>query len=215
MTTVGAILTRARHPMRDAAEAFFTDAELIDYLNDAIADIAARERTTREETTVAVASGVLPIPADFLTVRWAIDPDGVDVAWLDESTFFSYVNTYPDWPSTSPLATIYEDAIHLHPTPANGVNYSVGSLSIPPLVDDVGDTFPLRRIWEGKCVAWLQSEMYSRDGELELSRRKHEQYEAGLRPAQAPTDHQVPGRVALAREPNAFDADPDSIHQGA
>lgn len=214
MTTVNQILTRARHPMRDSSEEFYTDAELIDYLNDAIADIAARERVVREETSVNSTSGFLAIPADFLSVRWVKDPDGKEVAWLDESTFFSYRDTYPDWPSSDPLATIFDDKIHLHPAPADGVAYAVGNLAIPALVDDTGDTFPLRRIWEGKCVAYLQSEMYARDGEMELSRRKHEMYEAGLRPAQAPTDHQVPGRVALAREPNAFDADPDSIHQG-
>lgn len=213
MTTVNEILTRARHPMRDASEEFYTHAELIDYLNDAIADLAARERLVREETTVAETTGFLAIPASFLQVRWVKDPDGVEVAWLDESTFFSYQDTYPDWPESSPLATIYDDKVWLHPA-QTGENYAVGNLQIPALLTAVGDTFPLRRIWESKCIAYLQSEMYARDGELELSRRKHEQYEAGLRSAQAPTDHQVPGRVAIAREPNAFDADPDSIHQG-
>lgn len=213
MTTVGAMLTRARHPMRDASEEFFSDAELIDYLNDAIADLASRERLVREEATIAETTGFLAIPGDFLAVRWVIDPDGTEVVWLDESTFFSYQDIYPDWPTTSPLATIYDDKIWLHPA-QTGESYRVGNLGLPAVVDDVTDTFPLRRIWEGKCVAWLQAEMYARDGELELSRRKHEMYEAGLRPSQAPTDHQVPGKVAIAREPNAFDADPDSIHQG-
>ncbi len=206
--------------MRDSSEEYWPDAELIDYLNEAVVDICARERVIREETTVAVtvaAGGVgahLPIPANFLQVRWAKNPDGVEVAWLDESTFFDYKSTNPDWPTSSPLATIYDDKVFLHPQPATAENWSVGNLQIPTLLTLTTDTFPLRRIWEGKCVQYLQCEMYAKDGEFELSRRKHVQYEAGMRPASAVTDHQVPGRVNIALEPNVFDVDPDSIHRG-
>lgn len=220
MTTANEILTRARHPMRDSAEEFYSDAELLDYLNEAIADLCSRERLIREETTIAVtiAAGVvgahLVIPANFLQVRWAKNGDGEEVSWLDESTFFSYKDTYPDWPSTSPLATIYDDKIFLHPGPATAENWYVGNLQTPTVLTATSDTFPLRRIWEGKCVQYLQSEMYARDGELELSRRKHGLYEAGLRPSQAVTDHQVPGRLAIAFEPNVFDVDPEAIHRG-
>ncbi|HET9672415.1 MAG TPA: hypothetical protein VFQ40_06155 [Actinomycetota bacterium] len=213
MTTVGQILDRARHPMRDASEEFFTDVQLIDALNDAIADLAARERLVREETTIASTTGFLVIPAEFLGVRWVKDPDGVEGTFMVERVFFDYKARNPDWPAESFLYTIFDDKVHIHPAPADGVNYAVGNLQVPAVVDDVNDLFPLRRIWEIKAVQWLQAEMYARDGEYELSRRKFAQYESGLRPAQAPTDHQV-GPLSIAREPNAFDADPDSIHQG-
>ena len=216
MTTANEILTRARYPMRDASEVYWPDTELLDYLNAAIADLCSRERLVREQTDGTTASdGTIDIPANFLSVRWVKNPNGIEVAWMDESTFFDYVSTYPSWPSTSPIATIFDDKVWLHPNPGAGQTWKMGNLQVPTLLTATNDTFPLRRIWEAKCIAWLQAEMYAKDGEFEMSRRKYAQYEAGLRPAQAVTDHQVPGRVNIAIEPNVFDTDPDSIHRGA
>ena len=214
MTTINEILTSARLPMRDAAEEFFADAELIDYVNAAIAELASRERLVRESTAVVAAGGGLPIPADFLSVRWVKNPNGEEVAWLDESTFFDYQALNPDWPDDAPLAAIYDDTIWIHPAPANGESWNVGNLAVPAKVTAVGDTFPLRRIWEAKVVAYVQAQMYPRLGEYEMARNREDFFYAGLRPASAVTDHQVPGRINLAREPGIFDTDPEAIHKG-
>lgn len=214
MTTVTQLIDRALVPMRDTNKEFFSDAEMIGYINEAIEDLCARERLVRETATVVSAAGGLAIAADVLQVRWAKAPTGEEVAWMDETTFFDYQKREPTWPATTPLATIYDDTIWLHPAPANGQNWTVGYYGLPAALTAVGNTFPLRRIWERKAIAWMQYKMFARLDEPQLSQNAHQDYEAGLRPAQAVTDHQVPGRINLAREPNAFDDDPQAIHRG-
>lgn len=217
MTTADQILTRARYPMRDAAEEMFTDAELLDLLNEAIADLASRQRLVREVsgTINPDANGALAIPADVINVRWAKNPDGVEVSWMDESVFFDYQATFPNWSADSPLATTYDDKVWIHPKPATTEAWTIGYYGVPAALTAVGDTFPLRRTWEAKAVAYLQWRMYQRLDEAGLAREMKSFYEEGLRPADSPTDHQTPGRLNLSREGNVFDNDPDSIHLGA
>lgn len=214
MTTGSDLETRALVPMRDTAREYFPSAELLAYMNEAIEDLCARERLVRAEENVIVAAGVLPLPADLLQTRWLTSPTGDETAWMDETTFHSYVDTDPNRPATSPIASIWEDNIHVHPTPTNGETWVLGYYGLPAVMAAMGSTFPLRRIWERKVVAFMQYRMYGRLDEPQLSADAHAVYLEGLRPAQAITDHQVPGRVNLAREPGIFDTDPQAIHRG-
>lgn len=214
MTTGTDLITRALVPMRDAAKTYFGDPEMLAYINESIEDLCSRERLVRSSAAIVAAGGGLPLTADILQVRWAKSPDGDEVAWLDETTFFSYQDADPSWPATSPLATIYSDTIWIHPAPVNGESWSVGYFGLPAVMAAVGATFPLRRIWERKVVAYMQWKMYARLDEPALSQEAHAVYLEGLRPAQSLTDHQVPGRINLAREPNVFDDDPQAVHRG-
>lgn len=214
MTTAAELITRILYPLRDVAQEFFSDAELIDYMNQAVADLSARQRLLRSTSTIATASGHLDMTADMLQVRWVRDPDGVEVGWLDESTFFEYQLIFPDWDSAQPLATIYDDAIYLHPYPVDGENWTVGYYGLPDEMTSDADTFPLRRIWEERVVRYCRSECWYKLGEPNMGDRERSYYEEGLRPSEAITDHQVPGRMSFAREPNSFDSHSESIHQG-
>ena len=200
--------------MRDGSQDYFVDGELIEYVNDAVADLVARERLVREVASVVVAGGVLPLPTDLLQVRWVSNPSGTEVAWMDESTFFAYKSDAPDWDEEIPLATVYDDTVWIHPAPADGESWAMGYYQTPAAISVDSEDFPLRRVHEARVVHYVRGQCYYRLGEMELGDREIQQYEAGLRPAQAVTDHQVPGRVSLAREANAFDADPESIHRG-
>lgn len=214
MTTVAQIITRVLHPLRDAAQEFFPDSEMIDYINQSVADLSARQRLLRSVADLTVTSGNVDMTSDMLQVRWAKDVDGIEVAWLDESTFFEYQVTYPDWDSAQPLATIYADAIWIHPTPADGDTFTVGYYGLPAVLTTDTNTFPLRRIWEEKVVRYVRSECWYKLGEPMMGDRERSFYEEGLRPSEAITDHQVPGRMSFSREPNVFDSHSESIHQG-
>lgn len=214
MTTVAEIITRVLNPLRDQAQDFFPDPELIEYMNQAIVDLAARQRLLRSAADIAVTSGHIDMTADMLQVRWARDPDGMEASWLDESTFFEYQLAYPDWDSAQPLATVYDDAIWIHPSPDDGDTWSVGYYGLPTALTSDADTFPLRRIFEERVVRYIRSECWYKLGEVAMGDRERSFYEEGLRPSEAITDHQVPGRMSFTREPNVFDSHPESIHQG-
>lgn len=214
MTTVADIITRALRPMRDTSQEYFVDAELIEYINDAVRDLSSRERLIREVSSVNTSGGALTLPTLALQVRWVQNPDGVEVVWLDESTFFIYQKEEPDWSEDNPLATIYDDKVWLHPAPADGVAWSVGFYGIPTALTAAANTFPLREVHEGRVVHYVRGQCYYRLGEIELADREIAAYNMGLRPAEAIADHQVPGRLAFSREANAFDSDPDSVHRG-
>jgi hypothetical protein len=214
MTLISAIITRALAPMRDPDQDYFADSELIAYINECLIDLCIRERLIREQIAVVASSAALPLNADMVQIRWAKSPDAESVKWMDESTFFDYQLTYPSWDLRNPLGTIYDQKIYLHPAPADGDSWTVGYHGIPAEIAADTDTFPLVRQWEEKVVRWVRAECYYRLGEIGLGDRERARYEHGLRPAQATTDRQVPGSLNFALEPNAFDADPDSIHQG-
>lgn len=214
MTTAAQLITRVLHPLRDANQEMFTDAMLIDYMNQAIVDLCARERLIREVSSATTASGTLALPEELLATRWVRDPNGVEVGWMDESTFFDYVANFPDWDSEHPIATIYDNAVQLWPTPPNGETWTIGFYALPATLTADTDTFPLRRLWEEKVVRYIRSECWYALGDVPMADRERQFYEEGLRPAEAITDHQVPGKVNLSREPNVFDVHPESIHMG-
>lgn len=208
------LITRILYPLRDAAQDMFVDAELLDYMNAAIVDLCARERLFRDVATIPTSGGALAMTDDMLQIRWARTPDGVEVGWLDESTFFEYQITYPDWDSDTPLATVYSDAIWLHPAPDDAESWTVGYYGVPDKMSTTTDVFPLRVLYEEKVVRWARAQCWYRIGEMALADRDMAFYEEGMRPSEAGTDRQVPGRLNFAREPNVFDAEPTSIHQG-
>lgn len=214
MATAQNLFDRALRSMRDTSQEMFPDAKLIEYLNDAITDLVTREPIIREVANVNPTSGNFAIPTDVIRIRWVRNPDGVEAASMDESTFQEYVLGNPDWPSDSPLVTFYDDKGFLHPAPPNGETWTLGYYGYPAAITADSDTFPLRRIWEPKAVHYLRAQMYYEIAEDDLADRELAQYEKGMRPAQALTDHLVPGRITLAREPNAFDADPEATHRG-
>lgn len=214
MTTAAEIISRVLNPLRDAGQEFFPDAELIEYMNQAVVDLSARQRLFRSSAALVVASGHIDMTSDMLQIRWAKDEDGIEVSWMDESTFFEYQANFPDWDSAQPLATVYSDAIWIHPTPADGDTFTVGYYGLPAVLTSDASTFPLRRIWEERVVRYIRSECWYKLGEPGMADRERSFYEEGLRPSEAITDHQVPGRMNFAREPNVFDAHPESIHQG-
>lgn len=214
MTTAAEIITRVLNPLRDAAQDFFPDPELIEYMNQAVVDLSARQRLFRDAADLTVTSGHIDMTSDMLQIRWAKDDEGIEVSWMDESTFFEYELNFPDWDSAQPLATVFSDAIWIHPAPADGTVYTVGYYGLPAVLTADTDTFPLRRIWEEKVVRYIRSECWYKLGEPGMGDRERQFYEEGLRPSEAITDHQVPGRMNFAREPNVWDSHPESIHQG-
>lgn len=214
MTTVDEIVQRVLNPLRDSTQEFFGEPEMIDYMNQAVTDLCTRQRLFRSQTTLTTGSSHLDMADDMLQVRWVKNPDGIEVGWLDESTFFDYQITFPDWDPTTPLATIYDDAIWLHPTVADGESWVVGYYGLPAVLTAGSDTFPLRRQWEEKAVRYIRSECWYKLGEPQMARDERALYEEGLRPSEAMTDRQVPGKLNFSREPNVFDTDPESIHLG-
>lgn len=214
MATLAQLITRVLAPLRDADQNLFGDAELISYFNEVVVDLCSREKLIREIATVTASGGTLAVPSASLQIRWVKNPDGAEVAWMDESTFFSYQAHYPEWNEDQPLATIYDQKIYLHPAAANGTDWEVGFYGIPEELDADSDTFPLPRIWEERAIRYVRAECFYKLGDTALGDRDMAQYESGLRPSAGFSDAQVPGKLNFAREPNVFDRDPDSIHLG-
>jgi len=212
MTTVDELEVRILHPLRDSTQEFFGEPELLDYINNAIVDLSARQRLFRNTATINTLDSSIAMTPDMLQVRWARDAGGVEVAWLDESTFFEYQNRVPA-PSQF-LATIYGNKIWIHPAVADGEAWTVGYYAIPPALTAGTDDFPLRRLWEEKVVRYCRSECWYKLGETQMGDRERQFYEEGLRPSEAITDHEVPGQLNFARSPNVFDNGRDAIHLG-
>jgi hypothetical protein len=213
MTTGAQLIARILRPMRDAAQDFFPDQELLDYINEAADDLALREQLIREQTTLVASGGVLDYTGspEIAQIRWVKNPNGLEVAFMDESTFFEYQQVG----GTDLVGTTYDQKIHIDPAPTDGESWTVGYYGLPtPLATDAG-TFGLSRQWETKVVAYGKAECYKRLGEIALAAAEEAKYDAGLRPAAFLTDRNTPGRVNFAREANVFDVDVDSIHLGS
>lgn len=208
MTTIDTLLTRVRRPLRDAAEEFFTDAEMIEYVNEALVDLAVRQRLLQNEDTLVIASGVATVPANVGDTRYLIDPNGELAVNVTEDVFTSYVDAgYND--TTHPIWTIVENQIKVYPV-TDG-NWTLGFYALPTEITVVGDTFPYTRKWEQKLVHYVRAECWQRLGELDQHAIERAKYDEGLR---RPTYESREHVVSLAREPNWADMNPRSIHRG-
>lgn len=58
-TTGANIITRVRYYVNEPAASIWTDAELLDYMNDGVVDIAARTKCTETRETITLAANVL------------------------------------------------------------------------------------------------------------------------------------------------------------
>lgn len=218
MTNAQEIIDRALFPMRDTgATAYFDPAELLGFVNDAQADIAARERQFRSFATVVVAvdaeGAYFELPPSCIAPRWIRDTHGVEVGQLDESTFNEYKFVIPE-DSETYIATYYGNRCFLWPMPETGTTFSFGFYSVPAKLVDPGEDISLHQIWEAKLIRYVRSECYLRLGDIQNAGVDKAEYEKGLRPASASVDRAVPGKINLAFEPGPFDLPDDSTIRG-
>lgn len=211
MTTVQNIIDRALRPMRDTAQEFFVDAELIEYVNEAMEDLSAKERILSEEANLSITAGTASLPADLLQIRWLKNPDGIEATWLDPSTFNEYELAGVDWSPDEPLVTVYDNAVKVWPL--STATWKLGYWSLPTAMTADSDTIPLPRVWDRKIVRYVRAQCYYRLGEEDLGNIEMGQYAEGLRSSDS-RDRTIGGAVALAVSGNAFDMDPESIHRG-
>lgn len=218
MTNAQEIIDRALFPMRDTgATAYFDPDELLGFVNDAQADLSARERLFRSYATVTVQSDAegayFELPPQAIAPRWIKDPHGIEVGQLDESTFNEYKNVIPEDAETY-IATYYSDRAFLWPMPVTGTQFSFGFYAVPAKLADPADDISLHQIWEAKLVRFVRAECYLRLGDVQQAAIDKQEYEKGLRPASAAVDRAVPGKINLAFEPGPFDLDLDSTIRG-
>jgi hypothetical protein len=211
MTTVQNIIDRALRPMRDGSQEYFVDAELIEYINEAMEDLCSKERILSDEGNLSVSAGSAALPAAVLQVRWLRNPDGEEATWLDPSTFNEYQLSETAWDEDEPLATIYDDTVKVWP--ATTGTWKLGYWSLPTQMTVDSDTIPLPRIWERRIVRYTRAHCYYRLGEIDLGDREMQQYAEGLRSSDT-NDRTIGGSVSLAVSGNVFDLDPETIHRG-
>lgn len=219
MTTAAQLITRALYPMRDTNQSMFGDAELIDYINEAIIDLCARKALVHEEdsTVTATATG-LPISSvgggsDVLQIRWVVAPAGYPAVGVDPETLKISQEFDPDRSADEPLYAVWDEYIYLHPAPTAGDSWTVGYYGIPASLTADSDTFPLSRLWEQKAVQYLRSKMWYSLGEIALGDREASNYEDGL-PVGRVIDRNAPGQVNLVWESTVWDSDPEAMHTG-
>ena len=147
MTTVQNIIDRALRPMRDSNQEYFVDAELIEYINEALEDLCAKERILSEEGNLTVSSGSGALPANLLQVRWLKNPDGTEAIWLDPSTFNEYQLYSENWSSEDPLATVYDDTVKVWPV--NDGTWQLGYYTLPAAMTADRRPSPPRRLASG------------------------------------------------------------------
>lgn len=212
MTTAQQIIDRALRPMRDSAQEYFPDAELIEYINEGIEELCTKLRLLSNEANLTVTNGVANLPADLLQARWLKNPDGLEAAWLDPSTFNDYKENAPYWSADSPLAAIWDEQVRVWPV--NDGTWQFGYWQLPALLTADTDIFPLARQWERRIVRYVRGQCYYRLGEIDLADREIAVYASGLRPNADTADRNQPGTVTLAMQGNVFDNDPDATHRG-
>jgi hypothetical protein len=212
VTTVQNIIDRAKRPMQDDANEMFGVPEVIEYVNEAVTDIAARLHLVHQEAIIPHSSGVIAAPEDLLGWRWIANEAGVVGQFLDFDTWQQY-DSEVDPATDFFVVTPFEDGLHLWPVPDGVANFTVGYFGLPAEVTAAGNTIPISRRYDSKIVNYVRSRLFERLGRLEESAGEQARYEDGLPRPVSETTKNSPGEIAFGISLTTFDDDLDAKHR--
>lgn len=116
------IIARTRTVLRDSAGLLITDANIVDWSNEAQLDLQARIKILTASTTGTTSGNTIALPYNLLEAT-SLRIGTTDYRFVDEDTWWSWSDA--GLTPNEPIARVFADAIELYPTPATGSTYSL------------------------------------------------------------------------------------------
>lgn len=112
--------------VRDSGRTFITEADVDQWLSEAMLDLSSRLRLAHGSASGTVTSGSITLPTDYIDlISLAVDgvTDGYIDFDVDTETFDQYQDDEDD-PGVT-IGRVFNGAIELYPAPSNGTAYTL------------------------------------------------------------------------------------------
>lgn len=217
MATFVQLQNRTYAVIRDPSKVFVLLSEVKDWLNEAQLEIAARLRCIDKELsdTFADATGVEPVPADFVDIE-GFRIGTADVVFVDSQSF---------WGAKDESLTLEEPAAYLgrifggnfevYPAPAAATAYKLRYIRKPATLSGDSDVPEIPEEWHVHMTYYATARALYKLNEEGNADRYMAMYQEGLPPKRSPRSRNRPGSRAIVVEGNAFDYDPEATHFGS
>lgn len=207
MTEAGDLIGRALLPLRDQDMNFFTPDMMMQALNEAQNDLAARELLFIESATGTITSGDFTITDQrYLRLR---EVEGV--VWIDETVWNQYAsNDYTD--EERPYARVLGKTVSILPVPADTTTYPYTYYRVPAPISTTGAEIEFDFIHETRLINYLRYSACTMGGDPEAAGNYYALYAEGLHSPDRAFRQPRQGPWTMPRSLNRFDADPDAIH---
>jgi hypothetical protein len=215
--TLTQLRARVRTNIRDTAGDFVTDADITQWLNEAMIDIASRQEilenvfTGTWGATNDLALETLSATTEVLTIQQLLlGTSGDNVIFVDDDIWQSYADSGADPGYT--LGKVYAETIYLYPTPDFGTEYQLQATVTPVVLAADGDVHPLPQGFEPNMIQYATGFAYYKLSEPGLGDRMMQMYEQGLFPKTTGRETTKPGPITLIPVEGPFDVDVAARH---
>ncbi len=205
MSTVTLLTAKVRRPLRDGNADFITDAEILEYLNEAQLDIAMRTLAIQAETTGTFSTYQVALPATYISfVSLRVGAEIEDAEWVDNETFDSWKRSGGTPPRS--MARIFASNVEVYPTPSVGTAYTFRYARTPTALASGSDVPEVAEYWQvHNMVRYAQAHCKLKDGETGEFEAYMGMFNEGLPETKGPTTKFKPGPISIRFEPGPFD----------
>jgi len=213
--TLTQLIGRVRSVVRDASGDFVTDADITQWLNEAITDLSARQELVEAEVTGTTSGFTLALPpsgtGEVLFVKsLMLGIDGDDVIFVDDDIWQTYHDSgaEPDYT----MAKVFAETIELYPTPDTGTDYALRFSKIPAPLTSGSSTHALPLHMERKLTDYAAAYACYKMDDVGRGDRYMALYENGLLPVASGSETARPGPMTMVPIAGPFDIDFDAAH---
>lgn len=217
MATFVQLQDRTYAILRDPGQTFVLLTEVKDWINEAQLEIATRLRCIEHELsdTFADATGVEPVPADFLDIL-GFRIGTADVTFVDSQSFWEAQDEGLTLEEPAPyIGRIFDGAFEIYPAPASGTAYKLRYVRTPATLSADNDVPEIPTEWHVHLSLYATARALYKMNEEGHGDKYMAMYLEGLPPMRSPRSRNRPGKRAIVVEPNAFDYDPEAMHLGS
>lgn len=199
---VGQMVDQVYTHLQDSTRSYIREDSVISWLNEALLDLDARYRWTKNRASGTFASGSIILPTDLVQIETLHVGSEIDnVQFLSDEDFGLVSYNTADVPFS--VARVYQSVIEVYPQPSATTTWDLQYVAEPALLDTNTDIPKLPTVLHRKMVLYAASEALYQEGNMTLGQMKRSDYEQGLPPPPATVLRQEPEimTVTFARGP--------------
>lgn len=180
------IITDVAFDLHDAAHSHWTEAELLDYLNEAQRAICyklPRAYTVDVGITIISSGHRHTLPTDVTSLLGVRRSDGTNIQLVDIPTLDS---EDPEWATITPSTSIdeygYDPVLNPRyyytiPPAQNGTTLTLQCAKVPPILVSVGSNIVIQDVYEPAIKAFMLFKAHNKEGEGQSTEKAQGYYQ--------------------------------------
>ena len=179
------IITRVRNIAGDTNTLQFTDAQVLDWINDGVRECAIQNNLLQKRATSTVTSGTAAyaLPVDILKLH-SVRYDGAKLSVKTLQEFEDLVSGTDTSNGTPQYCYVWAGFINLYPAPDNSTSVMVVDYSYDPatlLIADVATDTPALPVgYHARLVDYCLAQVAQQDDDLNRYQMKMQEFTTGV-----------------------------------